>query len=128
MLNMNRYDRLSLQACLDANSQFQQCRHEGCSSGQLCDPEKDNYIICVACNRRTCVKCDMPWHSGLSCEKTNTTREARDAEVEASEAFLREECKLCPKCKSPGKKETGCDHIVCKFAPISLNPIPSERS
>ena len=124
---MNRYDRLSLQACLNASSQFQQCRHEGCSSGQLCDAEEDNYIICVACNQRTCVKCDMPWHSGSTCEEIKASREARDVQIEASEAFLKEECKLCPKCQSPGKKESGCDHIVCKFATISRNAFPNER-
>ena len=111
-----RYDRLALQACLKSSGHFQECRHEGCPSGQILHPEKDSYMICEACNQRTCFKCDVPWHGGITCEEYQASRvqqETLNSQIEASETYISTQCKLCPKCKAPGKKETGCDHVRC---------------
>ena len=116
LLPCYRYDMHSLHAYLDASGQFQQCHHEGCSSGQMFFADKDSFIVCAACDRRTCVKCNVPWHTDSSCDEFQAARNAEATSerlTKQSEEYIDRECKLCPKCKAPGKKEDGCDHIVC---------------
>ena len=122
-----RYDRHTLQAFLTSSGHFQECRHDGCSSGQMLHPEKDSYMICVACAQRTCFKCDVPWHGGMTCEEYRASRvqqETMDSQIKASETYISTQCKLCPSCKTPGQKETGCDHVRCR-CPCSIYVVPT---
>lgn len=108
-----RYDFHSLQSCL-SDGQFQRCRHPKCDSGQQCFPDKDSYMICVACKGRTCITCDTIWHPSETCQEIAAIRaKARDAEAAATTKYLTKNVKECPRCNVRGEKASGCDHMTC---------------
>ena len=108
-----RYDRLSLEACLN-NTHFQRCRGLGCNSSQVCYSE-DSYIICSECGERTCIRCDALWHADETCDNyaARQEEEARNLENMASTSYLERETKRCPGCGVPTEKYAGCDYITC---------------
>ena len=114
-----RYDCFTFQTYLNA-SHFQQCRAPGCSSGQQFSPENDSFIICRDCEGRTCVRCDVVWHAGETCNDYEIKKKAeeekgRQTEEKASLRYLRKKTKKCPGCGAPTVKIDGCDHITCKL-------------
>ena len=72
-------------------------------------------MICVACGGRTCVTCDIIWHSSETCADVAARRaKGRGAEEAAAAEYLTTNVKLCPRCDIRGEKVSGCDHITCK--------------
>ena len=78
-------------------------------------------MTCTACNARSCFVHDLPIHSGLQCDQCKAEEDEANAEKEeankkkaekASEGFLQQQTKPCPKCKSRIIKNGGCDHMV----------------
>ena len=114
-LTLRRYDKHSLEACLEGG-EFRRCRHEGCQSGQQCFPDEDSFMICRECHGLTCISCDVVWHPNESCAKVRTRRNAsRNAEEQASQVWLETKAKRCPTCEIPCEKRSGCNHMTCKL-------------
>lgn len=113
---------------LGSTQKFQECRNSDCQSGQICDPNKDSYVVCRDCKSHTCIACDALGHPGQSCQErlqalsaNEAEKSARDAEAAKGQEYVETNCKLCPKCESRGRKEDGCDHITCIFRILGLN-------
>ena len=123
-LTIHRYSDLQFEQWKVSNSDehFQLCRQPGCDYGAQIIPEVTSYLICGKCNGRTCIECDAAWHTGLTCRgyqerkptvKGQQIKKQRDEEEKAGVAYVAEKSKICPECKSPGEKVSGCDHISC---------------
>lgn len=57
----------------------------------------------------------MPWHEGEVCsdyDQRIAGKKQAAADDAASEAEVMK-MKACPNCKSPFKKDGGCDHMIC---------------
>ena len=106
---------------LDLGEKFQECRNSVCESGQICNLDKDNYIICRECGTRTCIACDALWHPDESCDERraalvlDVAKDRRDTEAAKDQAFLDTNCKYCPSCGRRSMKDGGCDHVMCKL-------------
>ena len=106
-------------AVAESGGHLQQCRHSGCESSQECFPDTDTYIICQQCSGRTCIKCDVIFHIGISCSDRNARMEAglsTDPDDVATEQLLAGKTKNCPRCGVRGIKTQGCDHMTCKLS------------
>ena len=80
-------------------------------------------MICQDCQGRTCIACDIEWHPEVSCADIVARRaEEKGAEEVAAAKYLSAKSKLCPKCKVPGEKVGGCDHMRCEFPRFTSRP------
>lgn len=116
---------------LSPAEKFQECCNPKCDSGQICHPDKDSYIVCRDCQAKTCIGCDVLWHSAQSCEEYQATTKdeqaLRQMEAEKGQAFIDSKCKRCPKCDFAELKDGGCDHVVCKYAHVLFTLYCSQK-
>lgn len=102
----------------NAIANFQYCRAGGgCQSGQKVSPKKDSFMICRECHGLTCMKCDVLFHAGLTCDEYAAgqaqTRAKQQAAVKATMKKLGTKNCPNPKCRVPIQKISGCDHMKC---------------
>ncbi|CAG8546652.1 343_t:CDS:2 [Paraglomus brasilianum] len=119
-----RFEALSLRFALQQVPDFRWCKNGNCPAGQIHEGGLSVPIMtCTACNARSCFVHDLPIHSGLQCDQCKAEEDEANAEKEeankkkaekASEGFLQQQTKPCPKCKSRIIKNGGCDHMTCK--------------
>ena len=109
-----RYDAMALRAALNDIPDFRSCLNpNGCNAGHEHVGGLDaNIFECRACHYQYCVVCERPWHSGETCEEFRARTTAVAGNERASEAFVAENAKQCPRCHSKIMKE-GCDHMTC---------------
>jgi len=70
---------------------------------------------CPKCKKRYCLKCQVNYHTGSTCEAYRQWRkENGQAEVLFSEFVVGMKWKQCPGCKKWVEKNKGCDHIRCR--------------
>ncbi|KAI0967113.1 hypothetical protein F4678DRAFT_259886 [Xylaria arbuscula] len=108
----NRYDKLATKAALEETKGFRWCLNPKCDAGQIfssrCEKAK-----CHACKHSACIRHDIPWHSGETCnEYDRRTRKQRQS-YKLSEKHIKETTKPCPGCKKNVNKDSGCDHMTC---------------
>ena len=114
LLTLHRYNEYCLKALLASGEHYQLCRHPGCEYGaQISHGDTTSWLLCSVCEGRTCISCDTVWHSGLSCEEDRRRRKRLEKDDRASEQRITKQAKMCPKCKVPGEKDSGCDHMRC---------------
>ncbi|KAI1397276.1 hypothetical protein F4819DRAFT_90970 [Hypoxylon fuscum] len=107
-----KYDTLAAKAVLASIPEFTWCLNPKCNSGQI-HPAGCSKARCHACKHYLCVRHNVPWHKGETCEEyQNRTRKQRKNN-EASEKHVKEITKPCPGCKKNVHKFTGCDHVTC---------------
>jgi len=105
-----RYDRFYLEHQLERMPEFIWCAHS-CGSGQLADHGLENNIVtCVKCGKKSCFTHRTKWHEGLTCAIYD---EQTDPGRRATEQWLAQKTKNCPKCQSSIEKTSGCDHMSC---------------
>lgn len=114
--DFDRYDTLATRAALESVPNFRWCLSTSCESGQVHDPACTKFK-CTACKAKHCVLHNVPWHSGESCEEYDRRNRRRRKDDKASEDMIKSTTKLCPECKQPVHKWTGCNHITCKSLP-----------
>nr|CAG8651008.1 1151_t:CDS:2 [Entrophospora candida] len=108
-----RLDNLMLRQSLNNSAEFRWCKSPGCGSGQIHEGGADVQIMkCHACGSKSCYTHDVPWHGGLTCEKYDELRKVEEA---ATDDYLQQETKPCPKCGIRIVKNGGCNHITCKI-------------
>ena len=95
-----RYERLTLQRCVDMGDDMSCCPTPGCAFSFAWD--KDNRKLnCPVCNKSFCLVCRAePWHAGVRCEQY----QAEHGDVEqADKAFAsfaaKQKLRQCPKCR-----------------------------
>lgn len=111
----DRFDTLILRAALKDMPEFYYCLSGKCESGQMHHPRsKCPELQCAACGFRQCVKHDMPWHSGETCEQYDRRDQTRKKDERASEEEVKRSTRTCPGCKKAVYRYAGCNHITCK--------------
>lgn len=110
--DFSRYDTLATRAALKDIPNFRWCLSTKCESGQIHDRSCARFR-CVACRSKHCVRHDVAWHSGETCEEYDKRNRRRMAEDKASEEEVRKSTRRCPECKRDVHKWTGCNHITC---------------
>ncbi len=118
-----RYGRISVQRAMQEGLNFRWCAASDCQNGFICDPESESYATCNACGHMTCLKCDVDYHEGVSCEDFQDQRtkaeEAARLKQEQDQQSMAEVNRIsvrCPgrRCGVPIEKANGCDHMTCK--------------
>ncbi|KAI0882826.1 uncharacterized protein GGS22DRAFT_180925 [Annulohypoxylon maeteangense] len=107
-----RYDNLAVKAFLSNLHDFFWCLNPRCNSGQIyptgCEKGK-----CDACKHSICVRHNVPWHRGETCEDYERRTRKQRKNDKASEKHVKEITKPCPGCNRNVHKYTGCDHVTC---------------
>ena len=106
-----RYTQYDLCRSLENDPEFVWCAH-GCGSGQLNEGVAMNKAVkCVNCYKLTCFTHKCCWHDGMTCEEYDMPRV--NGQQHASQRWIHEHTKKCPKCYSHIEKNEGCDHMTC---------------
>ena len=111
------YDKLATRLALGNLEEFGWCLQSGCNSGQF-NVESGNYMDCVNCHYKQCLKHKVPWHTSETCDQYDyrtSGQKARDEESK-TQAMLDSISKKCPGlgCNWRIQKIDGCDHMTCK--------------
>ena len=116
--SFERYDNYVLSQALGEIDDFVKCAHEGCTFSGLADKQRENFMICAACEGKTCLGCKRIWHGELSCgknaEKLESDQTTRIRQEAASKKYLEKKSKRCPNCGVKIIKHSGCNHMTCK--------------
>ncbi|KAI1383078.1 uncharacterized protein F4822DRAFT_91881 [Hypoxylon trugodes] len=107
-----RYDTLAMRALVSSIPEFVWCCNPRCSFGQI-HPTGCSRAKCHECKRSLCVRHNILWHKGETCEEYERRRQRNQKNNEASEKCIQEIAKPCPGCKRNIFKYTGCDHVTC---------------
>ncbi|KAI0530420.1 hypothetical protein GGR58DRAFT_232450 [Xylaria digitata] len=108
----DRYDKLATKAVLEGIKGFRWCLNPNCDAGQIF-PSECEKAKCHACKQSSCVRHDVPWHSGETCEEYDRRTRKQRKSYKLSEKHVKETTKPCPGCKKNVNKYSGCDHITC---------------
>jgi hypothetical protein len=110
-----QYDEHLTYLQLSKMPEFVWCAY-GCGSGQLYNiAESSNpAVTCVKCNRRTCFKHRVVWHTDMTCDQYDVL-ESQSSETDANNKWLEFFAKQCPKCQWNIQKNEGCDHMTCRY-------------
>ena len=97
---------------------FSKCCYPACKSGQIHPPgRRSPRMTSQKCGNDTCYSCEVPYHTGQSCE--NFARARLDAENELlpqekrSARTIRATTNRCPGCNVPIERESGCVRMAC---------------
>ncbi|KAK4235516.1 hypothetical protein C8A03DRAFT_36627 [Achaetomium macrosporum] len=107
-----RYDRQLLHKALRRLEDFHYCLSPRCQSGQIHDAKCPEFR-CGACAARQCVRHNLPWHEGETCEQYNKRNPKRAQAEKASKAEIQTSTRTCPECGRVVYKSSGCNHITC---------------
>ena len=113
----HRYNEHCLKAFLSNEPRFIHCCHPACD--YVAEVSRNtSWLECEACKTMTCVSCKALWHGGRTCkqereEQKKLAKAANKTAYDASEQHIKKNAKHCPKCKLPGEKVSGCDHMTC---------------
>ena len=113
--DVERYERLALQRCVEAEDGLGACPTAGCPF--VFAWEEDNRKLeCPLCSKTFCLVCRTePWHRGMRCEQFQAERGDPDASEAAFAAFAKnQKLRQCPKCKFFVQKTSGCDAMHCR--------------
>ena len=114
--DMERYERFATRDALSEMPGFKWCLNRECDHGQIHDDGggTEQILTCEACHFKRCTVCDKEWHQDETCEQYAQRLAAQPGEVDASEAWVANNSKICPGCKAPIQKNDGCDHMTCE--------------
>ncbi|KAH8597852.1 hypothetical protein B0O99DRAFT_507675 [Bisporella sp. PMI_857] len=91
----NRYDQL---LAISAVPEAAMCLGPSCLSAQV--HEGGSFMTCDACNFQTCIKHNIPWHTGETCDEYDKRVSINVKPLEGMNApvkLLSESCIICPK-------------------------------
>ncbi|KAF2285116.1 hypothetical protein GH714_037952 [Hevea brasiliensis] len=119
------FDRWGIALCesvIDCSQKFY-CPYEDCSVLLINDTrvEVEN-SVCPFCKREFCVKCKVPWHPEINCEKFQKLKKKGDDSLLVDLA-KRKKWRRCPKCKYYVEKSLGCFYMKCRC--VFLETLPS---
>nr|CAG8448437.1 11397_t:CDS:10 [Entrophospora candida] len=107
-----RYDKLALRKALQQMSDIRWCKNSKCGSAQShIGSDSEPILTCGDCGTKSCFVHDSLWHEGLTCEQYDEVERIRN---EATQTYLEQHTKPCPKCGVRISKDEGCDHMTCK--------------
>lgn len=105
-----RWERLALQRCVEAEDSLGCCPSAGCEMMFEWDPANRKFQ-CPLCSKSFCLVCRCePWHQGMRCEQFQAERGDPEAADAAFASFAsHQKLRQCPKCKFWVEKTSGCD-------------------
>lgn len=93
------------------------CPFKDCSALLVDDGFEDiKESECPHCHRLFCARCQVPWHSGITCEefqKLNKNDRGRE-DIMLVKLAKQKEWQQCPKCNFYVEKTEGCNHMKCR--------------
>ncbi|KUJ23266.1 uncharacterized protein LY89DRAFT_777051 [Mollisia scopiformis] len=101
---------------LDPN--FHHCLGPDCGAGQIIEQQDAILMVCEACAFMTCIRHQLPWHTGQTCEQydlqlmENARHEQENA---ASGDEIRVNTRPCRQCGTRICRTVGCDHMTCRL-------------
>jgi hypothetical protein len=123
-----RYDEYLNHRALQTTADFIPSANVNCTSGGTVDISTTTYMVCTACNTKTCTTCKTLWHPDVThsentddiqrqaeeAEETLRNEARRASEERASHAEVEAISKACssPSCGVRIEKGDGCDHNV----------------
>ncbi|KAK1755320.1 hypothetical protein QBC47DRAFT_361334 [Echria macrotheca] len=93
----SRFDTLSTRSAVEALPNFRWCLSATCGSGQIED-QNCAKSKCQACGAKQCMKHNVPWHKGETCEEYDRRNKQRKKDDKASEQTIKKITKKCPEC------------------------------
>jgi len=110
-----RYERLTLQRCIEASDGMGVCPSPGCEFMFAFD-EDNRKLDCPLCQKSFCLVCRVsPWHAGVRCEQYQAEHGNVDEADKLFHAFAsQQKLKQCPKCKHFVEKTNGCNAMHCR--------------
>ncbi|CAF3470638.1 unnamed protein product [Rotaria sp. Silwood1] len=108
-----KYDLHLMYRQLEHMPEFLWCAYN-CGSGQLYETGSSNpAVTCKKCNRSTCFKHRVVWHTDMSCDQYDLLNN-QPSETDATNKWLEIFAKQCPQCHWHIQKYEGCDHMTCR--------------
>jgi hypothetical protein len=110
-----QYDQHLIYRQLEQMPEFVWCAY-ACGSGQIYDlgGSANPAVTCVKCNRPTCFKHRVVWHTDMSCDQYDILK-SQPSETDANNKWLEMFSKQCPQCQWHIQKYEGCDHMTCRY-------------
>lgn len=109
-----RYDTLATRAALEDIPNFRWCLSTTCDSGYIHDGTCPKFKCQKKkCGTRHCVKHEVLWHEGETCDQYDRRHQQRKKDEKATEQMIKNTSKKCPKCTKDVHKWSGCNHITC---------------
>lgn len=102
----------------NSNSLF--CRNKNCKDIIIIENGYENKEIkCISCNSTFCKDCKhIPFHTNKSCLEFEL-EDKKSENISYINDLLKEgKMKLCPNCKVPTIKESGCNKMLCQSCNI----------
>ena len=75
---------------------------------------------CPVCQKSTCIRCNTPWHPGLSCVVKTLIDSLEDERLKEWILADPENRKMCPECRVGIEKNGGCANVLCTGCTRSL--------
>jgi hypothetical protein len=99
----------------DPSSSYQDTTFFGGDDDDACIVPMNLEAWCT-CSAKFCTNCRREGHWPLSCSQSRTVDKLRDglSEQLLNEAYIKQNTKPCPNCKSPVEKNAGCLHMRCQ--------------
>ncbi|GAB1744327.1 hypothetical protein NU219Hw_g1473t1 [Hortaea werneckii] len=111
------YDTLATRNALSTLAEFAWCLNPQCGSGQV-NIQNQNFMDCASCRFRQCLRHQVAWHMGETCEQYEYRSSGAKARADEAktEATLKTMSKLCPNknCGWRIEKTGGCEHMTCR--------------
>ncbi|ELP89105.1 ariadne RING finger, putative, partial [Entamoeba invadens IP1] len=68
---------------------------------------------CPLCKHEFCKKCLCVCHPGKTCEEWKKQVDDDNENMRKTTEWIKQNTKICPKCKNPIRKNGGCNHMTC---------------
>jgi IBR domain, a half RING-finger domain len=98
-----------------ADESWRWCLAAGCGHGGLHGGGQE-MIRCRKCDYKMCLKHQVPWHTGYTCQEYETSH-PHAAITKTSEELVQKVSKPCPGCGIAVQKDGGCNHMSCEQHP-----------
>jgi len=112
-----RYQQFFLLASLRSDPTVRWCPKPGCETA-VHGSEEDCHMKCPTCSTEFCWKCNLEWHEGIPCERAKRQAEKgkkkKSRQERRAERYIKKHSRLCPLCKTPIQKTSGCNHMTCQ--------------
>lgn len=126
----DKYLEFSLRRYLILQKNVRHCTAPDCPFAYIIDNPsncEDDHFICLreGCGTEYCIKCNRPWHEGISCNKAKSKRQKdkpNGVEALGKDVMKEINVKLCPRCNTAVEKvdDGACNHVVCSICSLGF--------
>ncbi|GMN36766.1 hypothetical protein TIFTF001_006275 [Ficus carica] len=96
------------------------CPFNDCSAPLVVDSGGKKAVVirsaeCPHCHRLFCARCQVPWHAGSKCKNVRRNDQVKKMDRKFRGLVRLENWKRCPQCNFYVGRDSGCEHISCRF-------------